>query len=111
MSDQLLSIRRTLLPCQGRAIRLYVHKERNQILDIKGVLEGVYAGVFTVYAQSGGYGRRYCYSYRDILTKSVRILPLPSQVPGQWKGAARPHPERAANSPARPPLPDSFQTP
>lgn len=53
MSDQLLSIRRKLLPCQGRAIRLYVHKERNQSLDIKGVLEGVYAGVFTVYAQSG----------------------------------------------------------
>ncbi len=75
MSNQLLAIRRKLQPCQGQKVRLHVRGERNKILDTHGILEGLYGDVFTVYVQSEDYGRRYCYSYHDILTKNVSILP------------------------------------
>ena len=76
MKNQLSTIRRTLEACQGQTVRLHVRGERNKILDTRGVLEGLYGDVFTVYVQLEDYGRRYWYSYHDILTKNVSILPV-----------------------------------
>ena len=45
-------------------------------VDTHGVLEGLYGEVFTVYVQSEDYARRYCYSYHDILTRHVSVIPV-----------------------------------
>ena len=76
MNHQLGAIRHKLLPCQGQKVRLHVRAERNRILDTHGVLEGLYGEVFTVYVQSEDYARRYCYSYHDILTRHVSVIPV-----------------------------------
>ena len=42
-------------------------------MDAYGVLEGVYPEVFVILVQEEAQKRRYCYAYREVLTRRVEI--------------------------------------
>ena len=75
MSNQLGRIKSLLSAYQGCMVQLYAIGERNKILDTYGILEGIYPEVFVVQVEQGGYCRKYCYSYSEILTKRVKVTP------------------------------------
>ena len=75
MPNQLSKIKGLLSDCQGCMVRLYAIGERNKLVDTFGILEGVYPEIFVVQVEQGGYCRKYCYSYNEILTKRVKISP------------------------------------
>ena len=69
-------IRRMLTDLSGRRVDLFAVGERNRVTRAEGVLDGIYPEVFTVLVEHGGYSRRYCYTYGEVLTKHVRISGL-----------------------------------
>ena len=75
MPNQLKHIKSVLSNYEGCMVRLYAIGERNKIIDIFGILEGVYSDIFIVITDQDGYTRRYCYSYSEILTKRVKVIP------------------------------------
>lgn len=71
--DQISAIRNAVQKYKGQEIKLYVIGDRNRIMDTSGVLEGVYRDIFTVLVDEEDICRRYSFSYREILTRRVRL--------------------------------------
>ncbi|MBQ9941888.1 MAG: hypothetical protein IJP03_02645 [Christensenellaceae bacterium] len=76
MTEQNLHrIRDSLRPLLGRPVQLHAVGERNRILHVGGVLDGVYPRIFTVSVDDGEHLRRYCYAYSEIVTRRVQVTP------------------------------------
>lgn len=75
MPNQLNRIKEELSDYQGCMVRLHAIGDRNKVLDAYGILEGIYPEIFVVQVEQGNYQAKYCYSYREILTKRVKISP------------------------------------
>lgn len=73
MPSQLQQIQDRLRAYQGGIVHLHAVGERNKVLEAYGVLEGVYPEVFVILVQEEAQKRRYCYAYREVLTRRVEI--------------------------------------
>ena len=67
MPSQLQQIQDRLRAYQGGIVHLHAVGERNKVLD------GVYPEVFVILVQEEAQKRRYCYAYREVLTRRVEI--------------------------------------
>ena len=70
-------IRESLERHLGKKILLRANKGRKQIITKRGVLEKVYPSVFVIKLDDGDGGySRVSYSYSDLLTSNVKIIPI-----------------------------------
>lgn len=73
MNEKLDLIRDKLIGMQGSEVILHAIGERNKIIHKTGVLDGVYIDIFTVNVCEGEYFKRYCYTFKEIMSKNVVV--------------------------------------
>lgn len=71
--EKLLSIKNEITVSKGQNVIISSRTGRRGTLRKKGVLENVYPDVFVVLVDEGGYFKKYCYAYADVLTHSIDI--------------------------------------
>jgi len=77
MENSLDEIKQTMQLQMGRHVTLRARKGRRGAYEKGGVIDGLYPEVFTVLVREHGFSRRYCFSYSEILTHHVEIMPDP----------------------------------
>lgn len=74
-------IRKELESCIGRRIQLKANKGRKKIVIKEGIIENAYPSIFTVsFDNELSSPRMVSYSYTDILTRTVEVKVLPSNL-------------------------------
>ena len=68
-------IKRAVLSLKGEQVKLYINRGRRKILKFEGVIDNVYASVFTVKDKIAN-AMTHTYSYSDILCGEVKITKL-----------------------------------
>ena len=68
-------IKQAVLRLKGEQVKLYVNRGRRKILKLEGIIDKVYASVFTV-KQIVDTNTTHTYSYSDILCGEVKISKL-----------------------------------
>ena len=68
-------IKQAVLRLKGEQVKLYVNRGRRKILKLEGIIDKVYASVFTV-KQIVDANTTHTYSYSDILCGEVKISKL-----------------------------------
>ncbi|MFA5675694.1 MAG: Veg family protein [Christensenellales bacterium] len=75
MNDSIDAIKMQMRAAKGIRIKIRTRIGRRGGLELGGIIDGLYPEVFTVMVKEHGYGRRYCFSYSEILTHHVEIAP------------------------------------
>ncbi|MCR4420340.1 MAG: Veg family protein [Clostridia bacterium] len=72
----LAEIRQDLEACIGKKVRLQANRGRKKVVERVGVLEQTYPHIFVVKLdEKGDSVRRVSYSYIDVLTETVKLIP------------------------------------
>lgn len=72
----LAEIRQDLEACVGKKVRLQANRGRKKVIERVGVLEQTYPHIFVVKLdEKGDTVRRVSFSYIDVLTETVKLLP------------------------------------
>ncbi len=77
MSNSLDGIREKMKESKGTCVTLRAKSGRRGGYERDGIIDGLYPEVFTVLVREHGYKRRYCFSYSEVLTHNVEIIPGP----------------------------------
>ena len=78
MNNSLDTIKAQMKGCKGERVMLRAKRGRRGAYEADGIIDGLYPEVFTVLVREHGYARRYCFSYSEILTHHVEIMPDPT---------------------------------
>lgn len=57
----------------GQRIKIRANRGRKKVLEVEGVLEGIYPKLFVVRLNERQAERRISYSYADLLTETVEL--------------------------------------
>lgn len=57
----------------GQKIKIRANRGRKKVLEVEGVLEGIYPKLFVVRLNERQAERRISYSYADLLTETVEL--------------------------------------
>lgn len=71
----LADIRQDLEASVGKMVRLQANRGRKKVFDRVGVLEQTYPHIFVVKLDEKGNAVRVSFSYIDVLTETVKLLP------------------------------------
>lgn len=77
MSNSLDEIKAQMKGHKGAHVMLRAKRGRRGAYEADGIIDGLYPEVFTVLVREHGYSRRYCFSYSEVLTHHVEIMPDP----------------------------------
>ncbi|MFO7151905.1 MAG: Veg family protein [Bacillota bacterium] len=78
--NTLLKIKKSIEPYVGKRVRIKANRGRKKIFEQEGILEKVYPSIFVVRVEETPDSvRRVSYTYSDILTETVQLMPCPKE--------------------------------
>ncbi len=75
MNSCMDAIKTQIRASKGALIKIRTRTGRRNGIELGGIIDGLYPEVFTVMVKEHGNSRRYCFSYSEILTNHVQIVP------------------------------------
>jgi uncharacterized protein Veg len=75
------AVKMQIAALKGDRVAMYINKGRKKIIELAGIVIDVYPSVFTVKIEGSKSLDIQSYSFSDVLTGDVRVLPHNSALP------------------------------